>query len=106
MTIVSILYFSLCRYPGAGLSLSMPAGCIGCIRQNVKSLSTTMSTAKNLYWQKWLLSVMRDTKPWPKFGRAFFKEIWPLEPALQSAQSVNDFAGVPSRVGVHSHRCD
>jgi hypothetical protein len=34
MTIVSILYFSLCRYPGAGLSLSLPAGCIGCIRKN------------------------------------------------------------------------
>jgi hypothetical protein len=39
-------------------------------------------------------------RPWPKFGRAFFKEIWPLEPALQSAQSANDFARVPSRVGV------
>jgi hypothetical protein len=38
--------------------------------------------------------------PWPKFGRAFFKEIWPLEPALQSAQSANDFARVPSLVGV------
>jgi hypothetical protein len=38
--------------------------------------------------------------PWPKFGRAFFNEIWPLEPALQSAQSANDFARVPSGVGV------
>jgi hypothetical protein len=38
--------------------------------------------------------------PWPKFGRAFFKEIWPLEPALQSAQSANDFARIPSLVGV------
>jgi hypothetical protein len=38
--------------------------------------------------------------PWPKFGQAFFKEIWPLEPALQSAQSANDFARIPSLVGI------
>jgi hypothetical protein len=38
--------------------------------------------------------------PWPKCGQAFFKEIWPLEPALQSAKSANDFARIPSLVGI------
>ncbi|MBR1234119.1 hypothetical protein [Bradyrhizobium sp. AUGA SZCCT0182] len=37
--------------------------------------------------------------PWPHFGQAFFEEVWPLESDLQSAQSANDFARVPARVG-------
>ena len=37
---------------------------------------------------------------WIVLGRTFFKEVWPLEPALQSPSSGNHFAEVPSRVGV------
>jgi hypothetical protein len=36
---------------------------------------------------------------WPRVGPLFFREIWPLEPALQSAQSANDFARIPVHVG-------
>ena len=36
---------------------------------------------------------------WPRIGQAFFKEIWPLEPALQSPRSANDFARIPFGVG-------
>ena len=36
---------------------------------------------------------------WPRLGKAFFAEVWPLEPALQSSNSSNHFAGVPGNVG-------
>lgn len=36
---------------------------------------------------------------WPVLGKAFFKEVWPLEPTLQTAKTANHFAGVPGRVG-------
>jgi hypothetical protein len=36
---------------------------------------------------------------WPRLGAAFFQEIWPLEPALQSAATANDFARIPAGVG-------
>jgi hypothetical protein len=32
---------------------------------------------------------------WKSIGRRFFEEVWPLEPALQSAGSANDFARIP-----------
>jgi hypothetical protein len=36
---------------------------------------------------------------WPKLGAAFFQEVWPLEPALQSPATANDFARIPAGVG-------
>jgi hypothetical protein len=38
-------------------------------------------------------------RPWPLFGGAFFREVWPLEPTLQSTGSANDFARIPAKVG-------
>jgi hypothetical protein len=35
---------------------------------------------------------------WEKLGRRFFAEVWPLEPALQSPSSANDFAKIPASV--------
>jgi hypothetical protein len=37
---------------------------------------------------------------WNNLGLGFFSEIWPLEPAVQSGGSANDFARIPSRVGI------
>lgn len=37
---------------------------------------------------------------WPILGRSFFSEVWPMEPAVQSPQSANDFARIPARVGM------
>jgi hypothetical protein len=36
---------------------------------------------------------------WPRLGTAFFREVWPIEPALQSARTANDFARIPAGVG-------
>jgi hypothetical protein len=36
---------------------------------------------------------------WPRLGAAFFDEIWPIEPALQSQKTANDFARIPVGVG-------
>jgi hypothetical protein len=40
-----------------------------------------------------------DRNPWPKIGAAFFREIWPMEPALQSAKTAKSFARLPARAG-------
>jgi hypothetical protein len=40
---------------------------------------------------------------WSLVGQAFFAEVWPLEPVLQSAASANHFARVPARVGLTRH---
>jgi hypothetical protein len=37
---------------------------------------------------------------WPRLGSAFFQEVWPLEPALQSPATANDFARIPAGVGL------
>lgn len=37
---------------------------------------------------------------WIELGRAFFEEVWPLEPALQSPTTANDFARIPARVRI------
>jgi hypothetical protein len=37
---------------------------------------------------------------WPRLGSAFFKEVWPLEPSLQSPSTANDFARIPAGVGL------
>jgi hypothetical protein len=42
----------------------------------------------------------KDRRLWPQIGEAFFEEVWPLEPALQSAQSSKDFARIPASVGL------
>jgi hypothetical protein len=39
------------------------------------------------------------TELWPRLGAAFFHEVWPLEPTLQSAATANDFARIPGNVG-------
>lgn len=39
-------------------------------------------------------------KAWPTVGKAFFKEVWPLEPILQTARTAERFAGVPANTGV------
>jgi hypothetical protein len=44
-------------------------------------------------------SVPPKENPWPRLGTSFFKEVWPLEPALQSGNSANDFARIPVRTG-------
>ncbi len=36
---------------------------------------------------------------WKKIGKAFFEEVWPLEPALQTPSAANDFARIPGAVG-------
>ena len=36
---------------------------------------------------------------WRECGRRFFDQVWPLEPALQSPASANDFARIPVSVG-------
>jgi hypothetical protein len=36
---------------------------------------------------------------WPRLGRTFFREVWPLEPTLQIAVTANDFARIPASVG-------
>lgn len=36
---------------------------------------------------------------WPKIGPPFFKDVWPLEPTLQSSSSARHFAGVPAATG-------
>lgn len=38
---------------------------------------------------------------WPRLGAAFFDEIWPIEPGLQSPKTANDFAWIPVGVGQH-----
>lgn len=43
----------------------------------------------------------KDLRLWPQIGEAFFAEVWPLEPALQSAQSSKDFARLPASVGLN-----
>ena len=35
---------------------------------------------------------------WARFGKAFFAEVWPLEPALQSSKTSNHLAGVPGQL--------
>jgi hypothetical protein len=37
--------------------------------------------------------------PWARLGEAFFDEVWPMEPAAQSAESAKVFARLPVRVG-------
>jgi hypothetical protein len=39
------------------------------------------------------------TTLWPRLGSVFFREVWPLEPALQSPATANDFARIPGGVG-------
>ena len=45
-----------------------------------------------------------DSEPtdelWPRLGSAFFQEVWPLESALQSPATANDFARIPVGVGL------
>jgi hypothetical protein len=36
---------------------------------------------------------------WREIGKPFFKQVWPLEPILQSATSAKGFANVPAKVG-------
>lgn len=36
---------------------------------------------------------------WSQLGKAFFAEIWPLEPPLQSSKTANHFANIPTRAG-------
>jgi len=36
---------------------------------------------------------------WHKVGPSFFKEVWPLEPSLQSSATANDFARIPAHTG-------
>jgi hypothetical protein len=36
---------------------------------------------------------------WRKVGPDFFKEVWPLEPTLQSSATANDFARIPAHTG-------
>jgi hypothetical protein len=43
----------------------------------------------------------RPRELWSRLGRSFFDEIWPLEPALQSARSASNFARIPARVGIN-----
>jgi hypothetical protein len=40
---------------------------------------------------------------WPNLGPSFFSEVWPLEPAVQSPQSANDFARIPSLAGTEHY---
>jgi hypothetical protein len=42
-----------------------------------------------------------DYVDWKELVRGFFREIWPLEPALQSPTTANDFAKIPARVGIN-----
>jgi hypothetical protein len=37
---------------------------------------------------------------WARLGPLFFREVWPLEPALQSTATANDFASIPAEVGL------
>lgn len=39
---------------------------------------------------------------WNELGKRIFKEVWPLEPGLQSAMSASNFAKVPARVELHN----
>lgn len=45
------------------------------------------------------------TDSWTLFGAAFFDQVWPIEPMLQSRTTADDFARVPVRVG-ESVFCD
>lgn len=36
---------------------------------------------------------------WSRLGKAFFAEVWPLEPTLQSSKSAKHFASIPGHVG-------
>jgi hypothetical protein len=40
-----------------------------------------------------------DRDLWSHLGKAFFSEVWPLEPALQSSKTANHFANIPGHVG-------
>lgn len=42
---------------------------------------------------------LSDEHTWPRNGRAFFDEIWPLEPALQSSKTAMQFSRIPALVG-------
>jgi hypothetical protein len=48
-----------------------------------------------------LMGHSEDYVDWKELVRGFFREIWPLEPALQSPTTANDFAKIPARVGIN-----
>ena len=50
--------------------------------------------------QEDLKSNTSSDDPWPRLGEAFFDEVWPMEPAAQSAESAKVFARLPVRVGL------
>jgi hypothetical protein len=60
-------------------------------------------------WEFWTL--FRHSKDpetpledsWPRLGKAFFREVWPIEPALQSGRSANDFARIPAELGAQHY---
>ena len=40
-----------------------------------------------------------DLNAWSRLGALFFDEVWPIEPALQSGKTADDFARLPVRAG-------